>query len=251
MRRRRPAYAFTFMVVSLLGVLATVGLALADSTGGTGVAASTTAPVSTKVTGGTTTSPSGTTTSPAPAIPGDPYPPSAAGWVFPLYPLSHVAATGTWTLDQGVDLGGDADQCGPHLVELAVASGTIVAEGLEGFGQWAPVLRLESGPDTGRYVYYGHASPDLQPVGAHVSAGQPIAEVGCGDVGLSYAPHLEIGMLPAGATDPEDLPAVGQTAHETLGDLSAAYRAATSAYKAQKAAAAKARKQGAIRARAR
>jgi murein DD-endopeptidase MepM/ murein hydrolase activator NlpD len=167
---------------------------------------------------------------------------SAKGWVFPLYPLSRVAARSWWSLDQGVDLGGSADQCGRHLVELAVTGGTIVHEGLEGFGGASPVLRVDSGPDTGRYIYYGHASPVLEPVGTHVSAGQPIAEVGCGAVGVSSAPHLEIGMLPLGATNPEDLPAVGQTSHETLSDLNSAYRAAISAHKARKTAAARAKK---------
>lgn len=178
----------------------------------------------------------------APAFAGSPYPISPGGWVFPLYPVSSVASKGRWTLDQGVDLGGSANQCGSHLRELAVASGTIVAEGLEGFGQWAPVLLVESGPDTGRLIYYGHASPDLVPVGAHVSAGQTIAEVGCGSVGISSAPHLEIGMLPVGATDPEDLPAFSQTSHETLANLSSAYTTALSAYAAKRAAAARARR---------
>ncbi|HYM46257.1 MAG TPA: peptidoglycan DD-metalloendopeptidase family protein [Solirubrobacteraceae bacterium] len=245
------------MLVSLVWVLALAGRALAASTGGTGVTATTTAPASTKATGGTTTAPAstkvtgGTTPSSASVFAGSPYPMSSRGWVFPLYPLSHVVATSSWSLDQGVDLGGDANQCGPHLVELAVASGTIVHEGLDGFGRWTPVLHVDSGPDKGRYVYYGHASPDLQPVGAHVSAGQPIADVGCGDVGISFAPHLEIGMLPVGASSPEDLPAVGQTANETLANLRSAYKTAVSAYEAQKAAAAKARKRARPRTRSR
>jgi murein DD-endopeptidase MepM/ murein hydrolase activator NlpD len=169
--------------------------------------------------------------------------------VFPLYPLARVAPTSWWSLDQGVDVGGSADQCGPRLLELAVASGTIVHEGLDGFGAQAPVLLLDSGPDAGRYIYYGHAAPALEPVGAHVSAGQPIADVGCGAVGISSAPHLEIGMLAPAAANPADLPDVGQTAHETLANLRSAYNAALAASKARKAAAMKARKRTGARPR--
>jgi murein DD-endopeptidase MepM/ murein hydrolase activator NlpD len=165
--------------------------------------------------------------------------------VFPLYPLARVASVRSWTLDAGVDLGGSADQCGARLIELAVASGTVVHEGLEGFGAQAPVLLIESGPDTGRYVYYGHAAPALVPVGARVGAGQPIAEVGCGSVGISSAPHLEIGILPATATGPEDMPALAQTARETLSQLRSAYGAALAASNARKAAALKRRRRSA------
>jgi murein DD-endopeptidase MepM/ murein hydrolase activator NlpD len=218
----------------------------ATSSGGTPVSAPTpttpSAPPSAgaPATGGATTTDAtgGTGQAPAPSAPpfaGSPYPLAANGWVFPLYPLMRVAPTRSWTLDQGVDLGGNANQCGAHLEELAVASGTIVDEGLGGFGRWAPALLVEGGPDAGRYIYYGHASPDLVPVGAHVSAGQPIADVGCGIVGLSSAPHLELGMLPSGASNPLEMPAFGETSHESLANLKVAYSTALAAYRASQA----------------
>jgi hypothetical protein len=77
-----------------------------------------------------------------------------------------------------------------------------------------------------------------------VSAGEPIAEVGCGSVGISDAPHLEIGMLPARARSTDAMPAFGQTSGETFANLMSAYRAAGSAHRAHRSRANAARRRG-------
>jgi murein DD-endopeptidase MepM/ murein hydrolase activator NlpD len=106
-------------------------------------------------------------------------------------------------------------------VLVAVGNGVVIQEGISGFGPTAPVLRMTSGPLAGRNVYYGHTGRVYVPVGATVHAGQPIAEIGCGQVGYSAGPHLEIGVgVPGG---PPCCPAMHETASEMYRLLVAAY----------------------------
>ena len=136
-----------------------------------------------------TTPPPTLTVPPATSSPAPPAVASASHAALPL-PIQYLK---NGSVDQGVDYSAPG---GTPL--YAMGPGTIVQEGIGGFGPNAPVLRITSGPLAGRTVYYGHSGPDLVHVGDQVVSGQQISIVGYGIVGISSGPHLEIGFWPLG-----------------------------------------------------
>jgi murein DD-endopeptidase MepM/ murein hydrolase activator NlpD len=143
-----------------------------------------------------------------------PAPSSGGGFTFPL-PASAASPPSTWSLDDGVDISAPGG-----TPEYAVCSGTVVLHGIGGFGPSAPVIHCDSSVSGYDYVYYGHAGPgNWTPVGAHVSQGQVISEVGYGDVGISSGPHLEIGFADSSGSPvgPSSAPAMAALLHSSYG----------------------------------
>jgi hypothetical protein len=151
---------------------------------------------------------------------------STSGFVFPFANPRQAEPMGNWSQDQGIDLAASGYACGASAILVAVGDGVVIQEGIQGFGPTAPVIRMSSGPFRGRNVYYGHTGHVYVSVGAHVRAGQRLAQIGCGSVGYSSAPHLEIGVgVPGG---PPCCPGFGQTSGSMLTQLKASLRAALS-----------------------
>ena len=148
-------------------------------------------------------------------------PPAPPKFVFPFADPGRAMSPGSWTQDQGIDMAYAGNACGSSAILVAIGNGTVVQEGISGFGPTAPVLKMTSGVFAGRYVYYGHTGRVFAHVGDTVKAGQKLAEVGCGSVGYSASPHLEIGVGVQGG--PTCCPAMHQTSAEMLHQLLATY----------------------------
>ena len=146
-----------------------------------------------------------------------------SGFRFPFLNPGQSTSPGSWTFDQGIDMFAQGQACGAAAKLVAVGDGTVIQTGISGFGPTAPVIHMSNGPFRGRNVYYGHTGRIYVHVGQHVRAGQLVAQIGCGRVGMSSAPHLEIGVgVPGG---PPCCPGFGQTSHLMYRQLVAALRA--------------------------
>lgn len=145
---------------------------------------------------------------------------SHRGFRFPFLDPGMVTSPGSWTLDQGVDMFATGEACGAAAKLVAVGDGTVIQTGISGFGPTAPVIRMSSGPFAGRNVYYGHTGHIYVHVGERVRAGDLVAQIGCGQVGYSSAPHLEIGVSVPGG--PPCCPGFGVTARSMYNQLVAA-----------------------------
>jgi hypothetical protein len=147
-----------------------------------------------------------------------PKPDPEPDFVFPFEEASTADPQSAWTQDQGVDLGAHG-ACGRAAVLVAVGDGVVIQEGIDGFGPTAPVLRMTSGVFAGRNVYYGHTGHNFVHVGDRVRAGERVSTIGCGIVGESRAPHLEIGVGVRGG--PSCCPGWHQTSAEMYRQLAA------------------------------
>ncbi len=144
-------------------------------------------------------------------------PPAPPKFVFPFQDPGRAMSSSAWTQDQGVDLAYAGNACGHAAGLVAIGDGVVIQEGISGFGSTAPVIRMSDGVFAGRNVYYGHTGQVFVHVGQQVHAGQKIAEVGCGSVGYSSSPHLEIGVGVAGG--PPCCPSMHETSAEMLRQL--------------------------------
>jgi hypothetical protein len=106
---------------------------------------STTSPPAAAGRSGSTTTTEGTTTTTATTTVGASSPASSGGTVFAFRKPSLVVPPGEWTLDMGVDIGTVGNACGPGVVEVAIAGGTVTQIGICGFGPAAPVIRVDWG----------------------------------------------------------------------------------------------------------
>ena len=147
---------------------------------------------------------------------------SSSGFRFPFLDPGQAESPGAWTLDQGVDMFAQGQACGAAAKLVAVGDGTVIQTGISGFGPTAPVIRMDGGPFAGRNVYYGHTGHIYVHVGEHVHIGQLVAQIGCGQVGYSAAPHLEIGVGEPGG--PPCCPPFHATSSQMYHQLVAALR---------------------------